>query len=112
MTLHSEILFPCKAIPAVANLRGPEWQRLVEYITPLPDTHEDKLAFCLTMVRLSECMKCDLGSYKASLGCASCARRAVNSAKLTDAALLKRYEKARAEVREFLSKREEKQEAA
>lgn len=112
MTLHSEILFPCKAIPAVANLRGPEWQCLVAHVMALPDTHEDKLAFCLTVVRLSECMKCDLGSYKASLGCASCARRAVNSAKLTDAALLKRYERARVEVRDFLRKREEKQQAA
>jgi len=112
MTLHSEILFPCKAIPAVANLRGPEWQRLVEHVVTLPDTHEDKLAFCLTIVRLAECMRCDLGSYKASLGCASCARRAVNSAKLTDAALLRRYERARSEVREFLRKREQKQQAA
>lgn len=112
MTLHSEILFPCKAIPAVASLRGPEWQELVERVQQLPEDHEDRLAFCLTMVRLSECMKCDLGSYKASLGCASCARRAVNSAKLSDAALVKRFEKARAEVREFLSKREKQQEAA
>jgi len=64
------------------------------------------------MVRLSECMKCDLGSYKASLGCASCARRAVNSAKLSDAALVKRFEKARIEVHEFLAKREKREEAA
>ena len=112
MTLHSEILFPCKAIPAVARLRGPEWQRLVQRIMELPDTHEDKLAFCLMMIRLAECMKCDLGSYKASLGCAACARRAVNSSKLTDQALLKRYEKARAEVHEFIQKRQAKQEAA
>jgi hypothetical protein len=112
MTLHSEILFPCKAIPAVANLRGPEWQKLVAQVMALPDTHEDRLAFCLMMVRLSECMKCDLGSYKASLGCGSCARRAINSAKLTDAALLKRFEKARVEVLEYLRKREEKQQAA
>jgi len=112
MTLHSEILFPCKAIGAVANLRGPEWQALVAHVAALEDTHEDKLAFCLMMVRLSECMKCDLGSYKASLGCASCARRAVNSAKLTDAALLKRYERARVEVRDYLRKRESKQQAA
>jgi len=112
MTLHSEILFPCKAIPAVANLRGPEWQELVESIQHLPDTHEDRLAFCLTMVRLSECMKCDLGSYKASLGCASCARRAVNSAKLSDAALVRRFEKARVEVRDYLIKREKRKAAA
>jgi hypothetical protein len=112
MTLRSEILFPSKAIPALANLRGPEWQRLVAHVMSLPDMDEDKVAFCLMMVRLSECMKCDLGSYKASLGCASCARRAVNSAKLTDAALLKRYERARAEVHEYLRKREGKQEAA
>jgi hypothetical protein len=36
----------------------------------------------------------------------------VNSSKLTDQALLKRYEKARAEVHEFLQKRQAKQEAA
>ena len=112
MALHNEILFPCKAIPAVMNLRGEEWQRLVRHVLTLPDTHEDKIAFCLMMVRLCECMKCDLGSYKASMGCSACARRAVNSAKLTDTGLLKRYEKARIQVRAFLRERESKQQAA
>jgi len=112
VTLHSEILFPCKAIPAVANLRGERWQELVAHVMTLPDTHEEKLAFCLMMVKLCECMKCDLGSYKASLGCAACARRAINSAKFTDAGLLRRFDRALAEVREYLKKRESEQQAA
>lgn len=101
---RSEILFPHKSILTLKNLRGEGWRELVERIAVLPETHEDNLAFCLMMIKLCDCLNCDLGSYKASLGCSTCARRAVLSAKGSDAVLFKRFEKAKEEVLDYLER--------
>ncbi len=99
----NEIMFPHKSIPALRHMRGPEWQALVERVAALPETHEDSLAFCLMMIRVCECLNCDLGSYKASLGCNTCARRAAGSSKATDEMLLAEFERAREDVRRYLT---------
>lgn len=99
---RGEILFPHRSISTLKCLRDGQWRELVERISNLSETHEDSLAFCLMMIRLCDCMNCDLGSYKASLGCPTCAKRAVTAAKGSDATLLKRFEKAREEILEYL----------
>ena len=101
---RSEILFPYKSIPTLKNLRDEQWRELVERIAALPETHEDSLAFCLMMIKLCDCLNCDLGSYKASLGCSTCAKRAILAVKNSDATLLKRFEKAREEVLNYLER--------
>ena len=75
---RSELLFPHRCVSALRRLRDRPWQELVERIAKLPETHEDSLAFSLMMIKLCNCLKCDLGSYKASLGCCACAQRAIN----------------------------------
>jgi len=100
----SEILFPHRSVQALKGLRGAKWQKLVENIANLPETHPDSLAFSLLMIRICECLNCDLGSYKASLGCTACAKRAISAVKESDAALLKRFEQARKEIEEYLQK--------
>ncbi|MDW8102579.1 MAG: hypothetical protein RMK30_06855 [Anaerolineae bacterium] len=69
----------------------------------MPETHEESLAFSLLIIRLCNCLNCNLGSYKASLGCVTCAKRAVIGFKESDEALLKLFEQARREVAEFLA---------
>ncbi|MFN2155488.1 MAG: hypothetical protein ACK2UX_09665, partial [Anaerolineae bacterium] len=64
----------------------------MDRIAKLPDTHEDSLAFALMMVKLTGCLNCDLDSYKASLGCCTCAKRAINAFKGSDKALLRKFE--------------------
>ncbi len=103
---RSEILFPHRCVSALKRLRGPAWQKLVTRIASLPDVHEDSLAFALMMVKLAGCLNCDLDSYKASLGCCTCARRAINSYKGSDKSLLREFEKARAELAEYLAQHE------
>ncbi len=98
----SEILFPNRCIRQLAGLRGAEWDRLVEEITSLPEPHEDSLSFSLMMIKLGSCLTCDLDSYRASLGCATCAKRTVAGFKGSDALLRKRFEEARVEVRAYL----------
>ena len=45
--LRTELLFPPSLIPDLRDLREKKWRELVDYVSPLPETHPDKLAFCL-----------------------------------------------------------------
>ena len=100
----SEILFPPRCIEQLSDLRGPKWQELARRVVQLPHNHEDVLAFGLLMIKLGSCLTCDLDSYRASLGCCTCARRSVSGFKEDDAALLELYEKALVEVKAFIEK--------
>jgi len=100
---ESEILFPPRCIPQLRGLRGPEWANLIDRIAALPDGHEDVLGFSLTMIRLGSCLTCDLDSYRASLGCCTCARRSVSGFKGSDKELIHLFEEIREEVRVYLA---------
>jgi hypothetical protein len=98
----SEILFPPRCVPLLRNRRGPEWAELIDQIAARPDGHEDVLGFSLMMIRLGSCLTCDLDSYRASLGCCTCARRSVSGFKGSDRDLIHLFEEAREEVRAYL----------
>jgi hypothetical protein len=98
----SEILFAPHCIPELRNLRGPKWSRLVARVAALPDGHIEVLGFSLTVVDLSSCQTCDLDSYRATLGCCTCAQRSVSGYKGTDEELVALFEENRKRVREYL----------
>jgi hypothetical protein len=100
---ESEILFPSRCIPQLRDLRGPEWAELTDHIAALPDGHEDVLGFSLVMIRLASCLTCDLDSYRASLGCCTCARRTVAGFKGSDKEIIYLFKQAREEVRAYLA---------
>jgi hypothetical protein len=56
----SEILFPPRCIQQLRDLRGPQWQHLIERVAFLPHHHEEVLAFGLMMIKLGSCLTCDL----------------------------------------------------
>jgi hypothetical protein len=64
----SEILFPPRCIPLLAEVRGKAWKALVRRVARLPEDHPDTLALSLTVIRLAGCLTCDMDSYRASLG--------------------------------------------
>lgn len=98
----SEILFPARCISELRNVRpGESWRELVDRITSLPESHEDVLSFSLMMIRLSNCLTCDLDSYRASLGCGQCARRTIQGFKGNDKELQRKMEDARSELRTY-----------
>ena len=99
----SEILFPPRCISQLRNLRGEEWARLIDHLSDLSDAHEDVLGFSLMMTKLSSCLTCDLDSYRASLGCCTCARRTASGFKGSDADMITLFEESRAKVREYLT---------
>jgi hypothetical protein len=101
----SEILFPARSIPELRDARpGTTWRGLMEKLGKLPETSEDVLAFSLLMIKLGNCLTCDLDSYRANLGCTQCARRTVQGFKGNDDALVKKMDEARKELREHLKK--------
>jgi|Deesub1362A_J573_1020465.scaffolds.fasta_scaffold03819_3 hypothetical protein len=102
---QSEILFPYRSIAALKSLRGEKWRELVQRVAAQPDGTLDTVAFSLMMIRLCDCLNCDMGSYKASLGCTSCAQRTISSYKGDDKALLQEFEKAREDVAAYLASR-------
>ena len=99
---ESEILFPPRCIQSLKGLRDGQWEELVERVSALPETREDSLAFCLMMIKLCKCLRCDLGSYRASLGCCTCAQRAIKGFKGSDKALLRYFARSRREVLRYL----------
>lgn len=100
--MHCEILFSHSRVRGLKGLRGAEWDQLVERIAALPETHVDALAFSFMMIKLCNCLGCDLGSYKAALGCTSCSRRTVSSIHSDDKALMRRFKAARKEIIAYL----------
>jgi hypothetical protein len=72
-------------------------------VARLPETHEDALAFSHMMIKLCDCLNCDLGSYKAALGCSACSQRTINALRDTDQQLTRRFEKSRKEVLTYLN---------
>ena len=87
-------------------MRGPKWQDLARRVSDLPHNHEDVLAFGLMMIRLGSCLTCDLDSYRASLGCCTCARRTISGYKEDDSSLLELFDKSLVEVRAFIEKQQ------
>ena len=100
---ESEILFPPRCIPQLRDLRGPEWAELIDRVAARPSGHEDVLGFSLMMIRLGSCLTCDLDSYRASLGCCTCACRSISGFKGSDQDLVRQFEETREEVRAYLS---------
>lgn len=102
----SEILFAPHCIPELRDLRGPKWAELVDRIASLPDGHIDVLGFSLMIVELSSCLTCDLDSYRATLGCCTCAQRSVSGFKGEDADLIALFQEKRREVGDYLHSRD------
>lgn len=109
MYSRCEILFPHSRVSGLKKLKGEDWKKLTEHIASLPETDEDSLSFSHMMIKLCDCLNCDLGSYKAALGCSACSQRTINALRDTDQQLKKRFEKSRKEVRLYLENIESNQ---
>ncbi|MFQ6014756.1 MAG: hypothetical protein ACE5NP_04870 [Anaerolineae bacterium] len=64
------------------------------------------------MIRLCGCLQCNPDSYKAALGCTACATRTIRGIKWSDATLLRRFRKAKADIEKYLAKTRVGKEAA
>lgn len=101
MYTNNALLFPYHVIPVLRNLRGADWQHLVERIITLDECHEEVLAFMLMMIRLNGCMSCETDSYRAMRGCSACASQTLRRYKGPDNELIELYEEALVDIRAF-----------
>ncbi len=99
---RAELLFPHESVSALMEVGNGRWKRLVKRVADLPETHEDALAFSLMMIRLCGCLRCNPGSYKASLGCPACGRRIIGMNKESDEALIEYYDRAKEDLTRYL----------
>lgn len=98
----AELLFPAHLIPSLRDLRGEEWQSLVDRVSTLPETHPDSLAFVLMMIELDGCLRCNSNNYKFLRGCYLCATQTIQSYKGSDRDLLDLYERMKVELTQHL----------
>jgi hypothetical protein len=103
MYVRTEILFPPDLIPELRDAGGKEWQQLIDKIVPLEDTHPERLALALLMVRLSGCLECETDSFRAMRGCATCAIQAVHRYRRQERELIKQYKAALKAVQDHLA---------
>jgi len=103
MTLNprTELLFPPHLIPDLKDLRGEKWRKLIEYITSLPETHPDTLAFCLMMIRLNACLGCVAGSYRFMRGCELCSQQTIARYQGLDEELINLFQQAQEDLEHY-----------
>jgi hypothetical protein len=94
-------MFPHRAIAALRQSRGEAWEKLVDHVLSLPETHEETLAFMLMMIRLNGCMACETDSYRAMRGCSACAQQTLRRYKGSDEEIMAEFNRALADIRSF-----------
>ena len=103
----TEILFPMRVAPALRDLRGEVWARLVRRAAAAPDASLDALAFSLMLIRLSGCLTCHTDSYRAMRGCTACATLTVRRFRGDDNELVALFERARVDVMNYMKQGDE-----
>ena len=92
MYTDNEILFPHYAIPALRNIRGVKWQRLIDRLSRKDETSAEVIALMALMIELNGCLPCETDSYRAMRGCTGCARQTLRRFKGSDEELISAYE--------------------
>jgi hypothetical protein len=101
----TELLFPLRVVPALADMRGEEWR---DFITRIQDANADPVdqaGFVLMMVKLDGCIGCNADSFRAMKGCTQCARQNIRRFRGTDLELIETIQQARKEVEAFQARR-------
>ena len=96
------LLFPPKVIPELLNLRGSEWNDLLEEVLRSEDNRVETLSFVLMMVRINGCLFCDTDSSKALHGCLRCSSQSVRRYQGNDVEVIDLFSEANREISLFL----------
>jgi hypothetical protein len=94
----TEVIFPPRVIPTLKQLRGSNWQILIEEVEHLPKDDPERLAFVLMMTRICGCVTCHADSFRAMRGCTQCSYQAIRRYREPDDQLLEEFETAKREI--------------
>lgn len=100
----TEVLFPLRVVPLLADLQGDAWQSLIAHIQSADATPAERHAFVLLMVRVSGCVGCNADSFRAMRGCTQCARQSVRRFRGGDQEIVEQYHQLEKEVEMFQRK--------
>ncbi len=103
----TEMLFPMRVIPSLGDMRGQEWQALIEKLSDEQTEDSEKIALSALIVKLAGCAACNTDSFRAMKGCTQCARLIIKRFKGTDGDLIRSYRECQKEVTNYLSKRDQ-----
>jgi hypothetical protein len=101
----TELMFPLRVISSLGDLRGEEWQSLIEKLLREEHDVNEKIAFTALIVKLAGCAGCNADSFRAMRGCTQCSRQTIKRFKGTDADLLRYFNDCKNDVRLYLVKR-------
>ena len=94
----AEILYPSRVTPKLRNIRGRQWQKLVQRVLSHPVGDDKSLAFGLMMIRLDGCLTCHADNYRAMRGCTACAYQTIERYKGSDSDLVAAFDEALEDV--------------
>jgi type II secretory ATPase GspE/PulE/Tfp pilus assembly ATPase PilB-like protein len=100
----TEVMFPPRVISQLRNLRGVDWQQLVDRVCSAEADLIERAAFTLMMVRMGGCQSCTIDSYRGMRGCTMCARQTIRRFRGPDHDLVKQFEHCKGEVQQFINK--------
>jgi hypothetical protein len=97
-TSKTELLFPPRLIPELADARGPAWRDLVTATAGEDDSSLEQTAFVLMMARLNNCATCNSDSYRSIQGCSACSKLSLKHFRGPDEELLRSFDTAKEDV--------------
>lgn len=103
----TDLLFPDRLIPDLADLRSAGWQALVRRVVFDGPKPVEQTAFVLMMVRLNACASCNADSYRAMQGCLACSQQTLKRFRGTDDELMEMFEAACKEVEAYLARKKQ-----
>jgi len=101
----TDLIFPPRAIHALAAERTAVWRSLVESVEKAGQGSLDQTAFILIMARMSACATCNSDSFRALNGCVVCARQSIKRFKGSDQDLVELFQTAKDEVERYMEKK-------
>ncbi|MEW6180083.1 MAG: hypothetical protein AB1522_09150 [Chloroflexota bacterium] len=99
----TEVMFPPRVISHLRNMRGSEWQKLIDRLCATDGNLVERAAFTLMMVRMGGCQTCTIDSFRGMRGCTICARQTIRRYRGSDQELIKQFEQCVGEVQQFLT---------
>jgi hypothetical protein len=103
MYVENQLLFPSRITMHLRRVDGEAWRALVEHAAALEETHPERLAFDLMMMRLNHCLECETDCYRAMRGCLACSRQTIRRFRGGDGELGRLYQRALGDVRRYLA---------